>query len=416
MILYCLYVIISPLLWLILYIVSIFNKKIYIRLVDSRNLLIDVKQKVEQTDKEILLFHSASHGELEQLKPILRRIERSKYFVLLTISSPSTINHIPNNLIDAFCYQVFDFPWMVHDFFKSIRPSKYIITRHDIWPNHVIMSKKISCKLFLINTNLPKSSKRKFPVFISLYRYLFSKFNQIHTVSLDMKKKLKRIIDDDDIIKVSGDTRVDQILYRRMKINGKFLADNFINSKNILFGSIEYADIDIIFKSISNIHNKKNENIKYIFVPHETNENLIKNIESKLIELNISFYRYSDINVENNKNSIIIDKVGILAELYKFSTIAYIGCGFSKGVHNVIEPAAYGNLICFGPNYHILNEAIEMVDKKLAYVINSTEELTDMLNNIYNDNYLEQQSQRIKNYINSKSESSSKMINEILQA
>ena len=164
MILYCLYVIVSPILWLILYLVSIFNKKIHQRLFNSKSLLVDLKQKIKQTEKEILLFHSASNGELEQLQPILRKLNREKYFVVLTISSPSSINHIPNHLVDGFCYQVFDFPWMVYDFFKSIKPSKYIITRHDIWPNHIVISKNMSCELFLINANLPEKSRRKFPI------------------------------------------------------------------------------------------------------------------------------------------------------------------------------------------------------------------------------------------------------------
>ena len=49
----------------------------------------------------------------------------------------------------------------------------------------------------------------------------------------------------------------------------------------------------------------------------------------------------------DNLDAVIIDKVGILADAYQFSSISYIGCGFGKGVHNVMEPAIYGNLICF---------------------------------------------------------------------
>ena len=53
-----------------------------------------------------------------------------------------------------------------------------------------------------------------------------------------------------------------------------------------------------------------------------------------------------------------------------------------KGVHNVMEPAIYGNLICFGPNYQILEEAIELVNEKLAISINNSNELTNIRFNI----------------------------------
>ena len=103
-------------------------------------------------------------------------------------------------------------------------------------------------------------------------------------------------------------------------------------------------------------------------------------IERQLMELKIRSSRFTNIDYNDNKiDALIIDKIGILAEAYKFSSISYIGCGFGKGVHNVIEPAIYGNLICFGPKYDILNEAIEMVEKKLAYVINNSDELIEIL-------------------------------------
>ena len=76
---------------------------------------------MHKTNKRVILFHAASNGELEQLKPIFRLINREKYFILLTISSPSSANHIPDKLIDSFCYQAFDFPWEVSRFFAELK-------------------------------------------------------------------------------------------------------------------------------------------------------------------------------------------------------------------------------------------------------------------------------------------------------
>ena len=59
----------------------------------------------------------------------------------------------------------------------------------------------------------------------------------------------------------------------------------------------------------------------------------------------------------NLSNILIVDIVGILADLYKYSSVAYIGGGFSRGVHSVIEPAVYNNFIGFGPNIEMLDEA-----------------------------------------------------------
>ena len=113
----------------------------------------------------------------------------------------------------------------------------------------------------------------------------------------------------------------------------------------------------------------------------------------------------------DSSNAIIVDSVGILADLYKFSSIAYIGCGFGKGVHNVIEPAVYGNIICFGPNYHILSEAIEMIDNNIAHVINNSDDLKEILLMI--DKNLDKKSSEAKDYVFSKSNLSQSVMSKI---
>ena len=401
----------SPILWIIIKILSVFHTKIKLRTLESSYLFKQAKKKIIKNKKDVILFHAASNGELEQLKPIFRKINRTQYFLLLTISSPSLKDTISRDMVDAYCYQAFDFPWSVYNFFNQLKPKKYIITRHDIWPNHIIISKILSVKQYLINANLPRASMRRHPIFISLYRYVFSKFDLIYTMSSDMKLRLSTLIDDSNKIKIFGDTRIDEIAYRKEESKDRLLSDAFDHSSNIIFGSIENKDVNIIFNAISNI----DKNIKYIFVPHEIDEKLILNIELKLKELNIEFCRYRNMDkIKNSINAIIIDRVGILAELYKYSKIAYIGCGFSKGVHNVMEPAIYGNLICFGPNYHILEEAEEMVESNLAFPIKSSKELLQILNYISNENYLNKISSSLKKYIDFKKISAIQIIDDIL--
>ena len=187
MILYIIYFLLSPLLWVLTMVISLFNEKIQIRQNHYHSLFNKSIEKIKVTNKRVLLFHAASNGELEQIKPIFRIIDREKYFIFLTISSPSSFDHIPENDVDTYCYQAFDFPWTVNKFFKIIRPDKYIITRHDIWPNHIILANILSIESYLINANLPKSSKRSYQIFKLLYQFLFDKFNKIYTVSEKME-------------------------------------------------------------------------------------------------------------------------------------------------------------------------------------------------------------------------------------
>ena len=76
-----------------------------------------------------------------------------------------------------------------------------------------------------------------------------------------------------------------------------------------------------------------NKNVKYIIAPHEVSEKNINRIKSKL---NNKVNLLSDNKYNAQNNVLIINKIGVLKYLYKFSNISYVGGGFKKkGLHNI---------------------------------------------------------------------------------
>ena len=87
---YCIYFLITPLLYLFLHFLKFFNQKIYIHLKNEKVTFKKVKNKlkhIDRTNTKVLIFHAASAGEYEQIKPILNKIDKSKYFIIQTFSS-----------------------------------------------------------------------------------------------------------------------------------------------------------------------------------------------------------------------------------------------------------------------------------------------------------------------------------------
>ena len=76
--------------------------------------------------------------------------------------------------------------------------------------------------------------------------------------------------------------------------------------------------------------------------------------------------------------------LGILSALYKYGTIGYIGGGFGKGIHNILEAAAAGLPVIFGPQHHKFAEARDLISLNAAFEVtgpialkNKIEELCD---------------------------------------
>jgi 3-deoxy-D-manno-octulosonic-acid transferase len=80
-----------------------------------------------------------------------------------------------------------------------------------------------------------------------------------------------------------------------------------------------------------------------------------------------------------------IDNIGLLSSLYAYGTIAYIGGGFGKGIHNTLEAAAFGLPVIFGPRYEKFQEAKELVELKAGFSISNRAELNECFHNLQAD-------------------------------
>jgi len=103
----------------------------------------------------------------------------------------------------------------------------------------------------------------------------------------------------------------------------------------------------------------------------------------------------------------------LLADIYISSDLAYVGGGFGPGVHSVIEPAVYANAICFGPNFHILDMAVNLADLRLAAIIHSGEDFLHFLSLFDNNNRLRVIQIAMKEFIDKQKLASNAIINAI---
>ena len=228
-------------------------------------------------------------------------------------------------------------------------------------------------------------------------KLIFNYFDKIYTGSPRLKSSISNFVSEDKI-QISGDTRFNRVVKRKEKVNQNLLPQRFKNTKNIILGSIIESDFDVVFNGIkSKFPNGESDLIQnnngLIITPHEVDKNTISIIEGKLNENKIKYKKYSQLlnnKTEFNCSTIIIDTVGILADLYQYARVSYVGAGFGAGVHNVLEPAVYGCAVSFGPNIHILDEAIELHEIGLGTMAHSSNDFKVFLDSIdSNEMYLE---------------------------
>ena len=74
---------------------------------------------------------------------------------------------------------------------------------------------------------------------------------------------------------------------------------------------------------------------------------------------------------------MLVDRYGILGDLYAVADVAYVGGGFqSAGLHSVLEPAAFGAPVLFGPRNERSRDAARLVEAGGGAIVGGEVELS----------------------------------------
>ena len=353
----------------------------------------DKLKNINQNDK-IAWFHCASLGEFEQGRPLLEEVKKHfpNHKILLSFYSPSGYEAKKNySLADYIVYLPNDTRKNAKKFVEIVNPDLVFFIKYEFWYNYISALK--GKRLFQVSLIL-----RENQYFFTWYGKWFAKqlknFEHFFVQNQQTATLLNKIGYKN--ITISGDTRFDRVM--TIANNAKSFPDieNFCkgDKKIILAGSSWLADEKIIEKAINDL------DIKLIIAPHIVEQSHINEIQ----ELFLKSILYSEL-AENKKESniLIINCIGILSNLYQYCDIAYIGGGFGVGIHNTLEAATFGKPICFGPNYHKFQEAIDLIDLNAAYSINNEEELNAVLSSLLGDKEkYEESAKASKNYVQEK--------------
>ena len=114
---------------------------------------------------------------------------------------------------------------------------------------------------------------------------------------------------------------------------------------------------------------------RLIVVPHEPTAGHLAGLEALAARAGLPQpVRLSEATVPVPLLSI--DRVGVLAALYGTGTMAYVGGGFGRaGLHSVLEPAAWGLPVVFGPRWQESRDAALLRDAGAAVSVNGADEM-----------------------------------------
>jgi len=368
----------------------------------------------------IYWFHCSSYGEYLQIDPVIEGIKKKKInsIILLSFFSPSGYDNVHNQNVDCKVYIPLDFYWTVNSVLDLVRPNKIIFATSDLWYNFIWLAKRKNIDTVLIGAKSKKYFVRKLSFYHYVYKPIYRSITKIYTINKNDKVVLNRYIggSNSHTVYEMGNPRYDQVIANAEKI----LYDNkkpiLKRGDIILFASMHSEDRNLILSHAMR-YIEKNKNLQIVWVSHEPTDQENKYLESMFTRRNISVSVIDSMeNFSDNESRVkIINIVGALSKLYWKVKVAYIGGGFSTGVHNLMEPSVAGVPTIFGPNYNEFDEALEILNNKSGFCIEKGSELIEILDQLLNnDRRLLLTSTAAKDLIDNNSGVSNKVVKAIL--
>jgi 3-deoxy-D-manno-octulosonic-acid transferase len=330
-------------------------------------------------------FHCSSLGEFEQAAPVLQelRLLQPRAVRAVTVFSPSGYGGAAaSGEADWVGYLPFDTKRNAVSLLDLLRPSALVFMRYDLWPSVLAEARQRGVPVIVASAALNPRSLLAKPLLRRLARFFYGRTTLL-AVNEEEATAFRALLGSESAIEVAGDPRVDRVRERCGEPGPR--GDNLFSSGSFILaaGSTHLPDERVLVDALVPW---PHPSLKVLLVPHDPTERSLAQAERLLAAVGVRSRRWSLLGEEvSDAPVVIVDKVGYLAHLYRGCHIAYVGGGFTAGVHSVLEPAAAGLPVVVGPRVWRSPEARALVARNGAVVVEQSHELASVVRRMRED-------------------------------
>jgi 3-deoxy-D-manno-octulosonic-acid transferase len=332
-------------------------------------------------------IHGVSVGEINLLQPLVSQLQLSYPDHELTISTTTDTGfalakkHFDRHVV---FYCPTDFSWAISNAIRRVRPNMIVLTELELWPNLIAIASKFSVPVALINGRMSLSSFHGYFRFRWLAQRMLKKINLIAAQSVVCAERFRRLGAPAARIHVTGNIKFDTAVGGRSLVETKRLSTLMrIRDDEVVFlaGSTQENE-DLMAATVYRALAARGLDLRLILVPRHPER--CGRLASLLNELHLPFVFRSGQNDANLPTAtpsarpiVVVDVIGELSHWWGRANLGFVGGSTGKrGGQNMIEPAALGVPICFGPRTENFQSVVELLlERDGARVVHDRDEL-----------------------------------------
>lgn len=319
--------------------------------------------KNRDSARPLVWFHAPSVGEGLQALPVIEllRTRRPDVQVVYTFYSPSAEHFAQTVNADYSDFLPFDTVPHAASIVAALRPDALVFSKLDVWPALTERAAAAGVPVGVISATLPESSGRRGFFGRALLGDAYRAIERVGAIDEKDAERLREQGVHADRITITGDTRYDQVWTRAMKSPSALTQSLRSSRPTLVAGSTWPSDEEHLLPAWLRIR-EKIPDARLIIAPHEVTDAHLRSIERWASDNALRLERL-DSKRTSSADVILVDRYGVLGDLYALADVAYVGGGFqSAGLHSVLEPAAFGAPVLFGPRNEKSRDAARLID------------------------------------------------------
>lgn len=334
-------------------------------------------------------IHAVSVGEVNLLRPLIRRLLRSRPACEIVISTTTKTGfELARKKYDSHTtfWCPIDFSWAVSNAFDRVKPDMLVLAELELWPNLLAEAKRRDVPVAIINGRL---SDRSTKGYLRVSRLMPNWLSAVRTVAAQSETCAERFrklgaanVEHVGSIKFDG-AESDRNNPRTQEL--KELAGIKTHDCVLLAGSTQHPEESIalrVWQRLSTEH----PNLRLILVPRHPER--YAEVRKLLEESGVAWQARTELQPGSTPTPVLlVDTVGELGAWWGTADIGFVGgCMGSRGGQNMIEPAAYGVATCFGPNTRNFRDVVQLLlAHAAAQVVQNEDELEEFVRRCISD-------------------------------
>ncbi len=339
-------------------------------------------EREREPSRPLVWVHAPSVGEALMAQAIIAAMRRNRPDVQIAFThfSPSAERLKGQLGADCFGYLPWDLPADVGAALDALRPTALSFVRTEIWPELVAEAQERGIPSVLVNAVLAEGSGRLGGPGRWLLGPAYESLSAVGAVSAEDARLFTRLGVARGRIHVTGDARFDQVWQRVVGHAAGGVRHAFGPGDDgrftVVAGSTWPEDHRRLVPAIAEA--ARQVRLRLVVAPHEPDSAHLAELERSLGAAGLDHARLSELEGGQGPleaaelaavadpdvrlpPALVLDRLGVLADSYAAADLAYVGGGFGRdGLHSVVEPAALGVPVLFGPRHGNSREATEL--------------------------------------------------------